>query len=225
MNPDPIRQSTCAADRPLCVAGSDSLQTSRRKSGFERWRKSISRALAVLIIAFLVMSDPPSAVWLKLLLKIAGVLFIGAAVLGRIWCALYIAGRKNTDLCIDGPYSLCRNPLYLFSFFGAVGFVFVAGSLPVGIALVPLFWCYHHFVIKNEEVRLGALFGAAYEAYRAKVPKIIPRPDLYWSRPCLTVDPHIMLRAISEVAWFLIALALCELIEPMQRSAGGWFRY
>jgi protein-S-isoprenylcysteine O-methyltransferase Ste14 len=96
--------------------------------GFERWRKSISRALAVLIIASLIMSEPPSAAWLKLMLRIAGVLFIGAAVLGRIWCALYIAGRKNTDLCIDGPYSICRNPLYLFSFFGAVGFAFVAGS-------------------------------------------------------------------------------------------------
>jgi protein-S-isoprenylcysteine O-methyltransferase Ste14 len=107
--------------------------------GFERWRKSISRALAVLIIASLIMSEPPSAAWLKLMLRIAGVLFIGAAVLGRIWCALYIAGRKNTDLCIDGPYSICRNPLYLFSFFGAVGFAFVAGSLPVGISLVPLF--------------------------------------------------------------------------------------
>lgn len=191
--------------------------------GFERWRKSISRALAVLIIASLIMSEPPSAAWLKLILRIAGVLFIGAAVLGRIWCALYIAGRKNTDLCIDGPYSICRNPLYLFSFFGAVGFAFVAGSLPVGISLVPLFWCYHHFVIKNEEVRLSILFGAAFKAYRAKTPRIIPRPTLYWSRACLTVDPNIVLRALSEVAWFLIALALCELIEPMQRLAeGGW---
>ncbi|MEY3773908.1 MAG: hypothetical protein RLZZ129_688 [Verrucomicrobiota bacterium] len=190
---------------------------------FERWRKSISRALAVLIIAFLIMTEPTTAAWLKLMLRIAGVLFIGAAVLGRIWCALYIGGSKNTDLCIDGPYSICRNPLYLFSFFGAVGFAFVAGSLPVGISLVPLFWCYHHFVIKNEELRLSALFGAAYKAYRAKTPRIIPRPNLYWSRPCLMVYPNIVLRALSEVAWFLIALALCELIEPMQRLAeGGW---
>jgi protein-S-isoprenylcysteine O-methyltransferase Ste14 len=195
------------------------LPASRPKSVFERWRKSISRALAVLIIAFLILSDPSHMAWLNLPLKIAGVLFIGAAVLGRIWCALYIAGRKNTDLCSDGPYSLCRNPLYFFSFFGAIGFAFVAGSLSVGMALVPLFWCYHHFVIKNEEARLSALFGAAYETYRATVPRIIPRPNLYWSRPCLTVDPHVMLRAISEVAWFLIALALSEMIEPLQRTA------
>lgn len=219
MNRDTLSKSARAADQPLCLAGVESSPTSRLMSRIARCRKSISRALATFIFVLLIMSDPSPVPWLNLLLEIAGVLLIGAAVLGRIWCALYIAGRKNAELCIDGPYSICRNPLYLFSFFGAVGFAFVAGSLPIGLALVPLFWCYYHFVIKNEEICLSSLFGTAYEAYRAGVPRIIPRPNLYWSRPRLEIDPHIMLRAMSDVAWFLIALALSEIIEPLQRTA------
>ena len=42
----------------------------------------------------------------------------GIGAFGRIWCSLYIAGYKNNVLVIEGPYSMCRNPLYFFSFIG-----------------------------------------------------------------------------------------------------------
>lgn len=184
--------------------------------GFARWRKPVSRLIATGFLVTLLLTDASPSPVLNMTTEVSGILLISAAVLGRIWCALYIAGRKNAELCVDGPYSLCRNPLYLFSSVGVVGFAFVAGSLPLGLALVPVFWGYHHFVIKAEEANLRALFGAAYAEYCARVPRIIPRPALYWSRTHVLVDSRIMLRALSEVAWFLIALALTEIIEPWQ---------
>ena len=184
--------------------------------GFARWRKPISRVIGAAFIALLLLTDSPHAPLVDLTAKISGILLIGAAVLGRIWCALYIAGRKNAELCTDGPYSICRNPLYLFSLLGAVGFAFAVGSLPLGLALVPLFWGYHHFVIQSEEAHLRSLFGSAYADYCAKVPRFLPLPSLYWSRSRLTIDLHNTLRALSEVAWFLVALAIAEIIGHMR---------
>ncbi|MDR0352361.1 MAG: isoprenylcysteine carboxylmethyltransferase family protein [Opitutaceae bacterium] len=186
-----------------------------------RRRKPLSRILAACFFTLLVFTRSPGQSALVLVLEIIGILLISIAVLGRIWCALYIAGRKNKELCSDGPYSICRNPLYLFSFAGGVGFAFAASSPPLGLALIPVFWGYHHFVIKTEEARLRLLFGAAYGDYCAKVPRILPNAGLYWSRPNLTIAPRVILRAMSEAAWFLVALACFEMIEHLKGASLG----
>src|SRR5690606_27834472 len=43
------------------------------------------------------------------------------AILGRTWCTLYIGGRKSAEIVRGGPYSVTRNPLYVFSTIGAAG--------------------------------------------------------------------------------------------------------
>ncbi|MBC8010284.1 MAG: isoprenylcysteine carboxylmethyltransferase family protein [Burkholderiales bacterium] len=128
-------------------------------------------------------------------------------MLGRIWCALYIAGRKNAELCQDGPYSLVRNPLYVFSFVGALG-VALATQRPLLVPIVAaLFVAYYHIVIRAEETRLAALFPAAYPAYRREVPRALPRLTGYRSRERLTLDPADVARAMREVVWFAAAFA------------------
>jgi protein-S-isoprenylcysteine O-methyltransferase Ste14 len=37
-----------------------------------------------------------------------GVVLVGIASIGRLWCTLYIAGRKAETLVTEGPYSICR---------------------------------------------------------------------------------------------------------------------
>src|ERR1700759_4235786 len=39
----------------------------------------------------------------------------------RFWATLYIGGRKPDVVVDEGPYSVCRNPLYLGSLLIAVG--------------------------------------------------------------------------------------------------------
>jgi len=188
---------------------------------FARWRKPVSRLLAAGFLILLVLTTSPDAPFVVLALEIVGFLMIIAAVLGRIWCALYIAGRKNAELCCDGPYSLCRNPLYGFSFLGVVGLAFVARSMPLGLILIPIFWGYHHFVIRSEEIRLREIFGDTYTQYCIVVPRLWPRLGRYWSRSRLTVDPRVIGRALSEVAWFLIAVACLEVVEHLRGASLG----
>ena len=83
----------------------------------ERYRIILSRIAAVAILFFLFTTQ---SVWetrnekVTFFLFLAGMILVGIASLGRMWCSLYIAGYKDDKLVTDGPYSLCRNPLYFF---------------------------------------------------------------------------------------------------------------
>lgn len=190
-------------------------------SRLARWRKPVSRLLAAGFVGLLILTSSPGTPLGVLGVEIAGFFLIIAAVLGRIWCALYIAGRKNIELCRDGPYSICRNPLYVFSFFGALGLAFVARSVPIGLIIVPIFFGYHYFVINSEEAHLREIFGDTYAQYCREVPRLWPRFRLYWSRSSLALDPQVIVRALSEVAWFLIAVACLEIVEHLRGASLG----
>lgn len=107
-------------------------------------------------------------------MEIFGYALIVIATIGRIWCAVYIAGRKNREICRLGPYSLCRNPLYLFSFLGLVGVTLGAENLLLAILVSPLYWIYYALVIAAEEAELRARFAEDFGAYCRSVPRIIP---------------------------------------------------
>ena len=95
---------------------------------FERFRKPISCMLACVLCLGVLVSVPAGFRTAPYeALELFGVALLAVAAMGRIWCLIYIAGRKNKELCQLGPYSLCRNPLYLFSFVGVIGFFFETG--------------------------------------------------------------------------------------------------
>lgn len=94
-----------------------------------------------------------------------GMALLACAAMGRIWSTIHIAGRKDKELCQTGPYSLCRNPLYLFSFIGMIGFFLAAQSLILATIGAILFLAYYRGVIRSEEIRLKELFGVRFDAY------------------------------------------------------------
>jgi protein-S-isoprenylcysteine O-methyltransferase Ste14 len=90
----------------------------------------------------------------------------------RIWSAGYI--EKNNRLATGGPYSLCRNPLYLGSFtFGAGSCIaiHVWWLLPVYAAGFALFYWP---TILNEQRFLSKKFGDDYADFRRRTPSFIP---------------------------------------------------
>src|SRR5436190_20661746 len=85
-----------------------------------------------------------------------GVVLMAICIVGRTWCALYIGGRKTYDLVVLGPYSVSRNPLYVFSILGAAGVGAQLGAVTPAIATGPFAWFVFALVVTREERLLVA---------------------------------------------------------------------
>jgi protein-S-isoprenylcysteine O-methyltransferase Ste14 len=73
----------------------------------------------------------------------------------------------------QGPYRFTRNPMYLGHLIFLLGLVVTFRSwLAVLILAARALW-FHRRVL-GDEVRLGGIFGAEYESYRARVKRWIP---------------------------------------------------
>jgi protein-S-isoprenylcysteine O-methyltransferase Ste14 len=178
----------------------------------QRLRKPVSRlAVAGLVPLYFALPRTQSTALAHAAL-VTGFVAVLIAMLGRLWCALYIAGRKNAELCQDGPYSLVRNPLYVFSFLGAVGIALAGARTGFAPIVAALFLVYYHFVVRAEERQLAELFPGTYAAYCARVPRGLPRLNGYRSRTLLTLDPRFVTRAAREVVWFPIAFIMIAAI-------------
>lgn len=188
-----------------------------RSSIHEKLRKPVSFLIAAVLLILLVITKPARFGSLPYeIMKQVGFVLVFVAVLGRIWCTLYIAGRKNRELCTLGPYSLCRNPLYLFSFLGLVGICLAAASILLAILSAIAYLIYYHGVIRGEERRLAAIFEADFDRYVASTPRFWPRLKIPRDSAILQVDSRIFTRSLGEVIWFLLALNLVEIVERVK---------
>ena len=147
-----------------------------------------------------------------------GLALIIIAIVGRGWCSLYIGGRKKAEIVDRGPYSITRNPLYVFSFIGAFGIGAQTGSLVIGavfaIATVLVFLR----TVGREEAWLAEHFGAPYAAYRARTPRFWPNPARWRDAEELTIRPAFFLRTLRDGLTFLVAIPVMEGIEHLQAA-------
>lgn len=151
-----------------------------------------------------------------------GLAAIVFAIVGRAWCSLYIGGRKKAEIVSRGPYSITRNPLYVFSFFGAFGVGAQSGSLTIAALFMLTSYAVFFLTVRREEAWLGATFGAEYEAYKARTPRFLPRFSLWRDETELSVRPSFFLTTIRDGLVFLLAIPLFELIDVAQ--AQGWLK-
>ena len=141
------------------------------------------------------------------------VILIGLAMLGRTWCSLYICGHKNHNLRHSGPYSLCRHPLYFFTFLGVLGIGLTTRSLMLAALLVLFYWLYYPAVMKKEEVALASLFGKHYTRYCLKIPRFFPNTINFHQANSISINPTLMQKRLWESFWFLIAIPIAGSIE------------
>lgn len=153
------------------------------------------------------------------LLETGGVLMIFLAVLGRFWSILYIGGRKNAEVMRDGPYSICRHPLYLFSTMGVVGFGLMLGSLVLAGAMGGLAWAILSATAAREERFLRHRFGARYDSYARQVPRMWPDLRLFSTPPEVVFDSGTLARNAADALVFLSLIPLADLLRGLQTAA------
>ena len=135
------------------------------------WQRTAKRIRVpmgfVVAVAFLVLARPTGKTMLLSLLL----------VLPGLWLRGYAAGyvKKNQELTTTGPYGYTRNPLYLGSLGIALGFALASGSWWILAGIVGAFAAIYTPTIRGEEGYLRGRFGAEFDAYVARVPRLLPR--------------------------------------------------
>ena len=103
-----------------------------------------------------------------------GRLLIAIFVMGRMLSILYIGQHKNKRPIATGPYSLCRNPLHLFSIVGVLGFGLMLQSLVVAVFISAITFLVYFWNIKKEEEYLSAELGEAFSTYARSTLRLLP---------------------------------------------------
>ena len=118
---------------------------------------------------------------------VAWVTFV-TGVAFRWWATLHVAGRKGDCVVSSGPYSICRNPLYLGTFLItlAIAFYLQSATFAAGMAVTCLF--YLGVTVRDEERYLRERFGDTYVRYCEEVPRFLPRLRKPDSPPLIDVS-------------------------------------
>ncbi|MBN1402976.1 MAG: isoprenylcysteine carboxylmethyltransferase family protein [Opitutales bacterium] len=195
------------------------MQTKTTASVLETLRIPISRIVAVLILLLAIATTPNGYESIHgEFMEITGFGLLIIAALGRIWCSIYISGRKDKVLCTDGPYSISRNPLYFFSFIGVLGFSLALQSLTILLLSSITYLLLYRHVIISEEVRLKELFGGQFEAYVKSTPRFFPSTGKYRFVEAQVIKPQIIEKSLKEVVWFLLTILGIEVLEAIHQS-------
>ncbi|MET3781783.1 protein-S-isoprenylcysteine O-methyltransferase Ste14 [Brevundimonas sp. 1080] len=149
-----------------------------------------------------------------------GLALIIICIVGRSWCSLYIGGRKKAEIVDRGPYSVSRNPLYVFSFIGAFGMGAQTGSVLMSCLFTLIAFLVFYATVRREEDWLKATFGADYEAYMARTPRFWPRFSKWRDQDTLEIKPTLFLTTLRDGLAFLLVIPLFEALEHAQDV--GW---
>ena len=191
-----------------------------RRTQFERLRISLTWGYALFIAILAVFGESRLQTTLlgTVLLTLGGIL-AALGAFGRLWCSLYIAGYKNNTLVTVGPYSLCRNPLYFFSFIGAIGIGLSTGSFTIPLIIASGFAIYYPLVVVDEEARLTLLHGVHYQRYRQVTPAFFPRISAFSEPGEYAVQPMIFRKDIGDSIWFVWIVCLLQLVSALRYFA------
>ena len=187
----------------------------------DRHRKALTGALALAAFSAVLVAGSawPRHEPAHETIEAFGFLLLAASAAGRMFCTLYIGGRKNRELVGAGPYSVVRNPLYACSVLGVAAIGLCVGSLVLGAAFGAAAFALFSAVVRAEERRLLRRFGEAYRRYLDEVPRWIPQPRLWRDPERWEMTPRLVSRAAREGLGLLLLAALIK-SEEVARAGG-----
>lgn len=166
------------------------------------FRKRTFLLLAASLGLLVVARPTPASFW-------AGLPLVALGQVIRVWSAGYLT--KLSGLVTAGPFAMCRNPLYIGSFFMSLGYMVMCHRLYALIIGVILFWMLHGAAVAYEERLLREKFGDDFAYYCKRVPRFIPRlkriegEGKFSLGQVMANDEH---RGIASAALIIIAFGL-----------------
>ncbi len=176
----------------------------------------VSRLFAIAFIVLMAITESAlKGHIISSVLFLIGITLVGAATVGRLWCSLYISGRKDSELITAGPYSISRNPLYFCSLLGFVGIGLTTETLSFSVALVLIFLFAYPATIRREEEFLRAKFGSAFTDYCARTPRFFPSLKAFNEPGSYVVNPGLFRRTMGDALWFVWLVGIIKLVEAL----------
>jgi protein-S-isoprenylcysteine O-methyltransferase Ste14 len=99
--------------------------------------------------------------------------WVVSARMGDSW-RVGVPHDQKTELIQDGIYASIRNPYYLAYYIMFIGLFLVRPSLVLFVLILVIIAVFHRMVLK-EEAYLHKKHGKAYEEYKQKTRRYIPR--------------------------------------------------
>lgn len=171
------------------------------------------RIFAVLLLLWMLFSDSKLDTAHDCFI-IIGLILLFIGLIGRLYSTLYIGGVKNigrdgSGFISDGIYSVCRNPLYFFSFVSLVGILLLKGQLILVAFGSIVFLVIYRVTIEGEEAFLQNKFGSAYTEFLKNTPRFFPDFSKFKPIDKLEVNIAFLHKEIKSIfAWILAALCI-----------------
>jgi protein-S-isoprenylcysteine O-methyltransferase Ste14 len=186
----------------------------------QKWRIWSLWGLTVAFVTFQLIAPSgfPSESIIPTLFAQFGTLLIAFGVIGRIWSIIYIGDRKNSELVIAGPYSMTRNPLYLFSLCTIIGICLVFGNPLATVIFAPLAYLVFRYTAKREALYLSHMFGKQYAEYARRTPLFWPALSKFeWGQ--VQIVSNRALWVTSRDSLFILAMIpFSEFVEYVRES-------
>jgi len=188
------------------------------KNKVARYRLLLSKMLLLAFLVTLVISDHGSVSNKATSISFDAIGFVLVLIggFGRIWASLYIEGNKAGKIISMGPYSIMRNPLYVFSLTLLIGYCFAIQSIIIAAVSIILFALIYMPTIYNEEKRLLNMHNDTYRRYYDKTPRFIPRFRLYKevdSGNEISINIRNVRNVLIEIAGFILFFGLIKLFD------------
>jgi protein-S-isoprenylcysteine O-methyltransferase Ste14 len=114
-----------------------------------------------------------AAIVLALMLAAIWLFDSASRTMGRNW-SLVARTRSDHSLVQTGPFALVRHPIYVALFLFMLAMATAYGHTNMLIVAIPIYALGTWLRVRQEERLLRDMFGAAYDAYAARVKRFIP---------------------------------------------------
>lgn len=173
-------------------------------------------SLPVILLAIFVRPDWKHEEEASFIIEFVGYLFLLFGLCIRVWSILYIGGKKSKKLTMDGPYSICRHPLYIGTFSIVIGAGLCFENIPMLLATILIMVPIHLVVAKMEDEHLAELFPEEYPEYKKLVPAYLPRFANYNTPETIEIPIRSITRVVIDTVGVLMIPQAEDLLELLQ---------